>query len=394
MAARADKNTKERKPKGRRGAGSRILRGLMMFVDVVAVLALALCGYAGTISPLKYGGIWGIFGLAFPIVLITVLALAVLQLFVHRRGLWVLGLGMLACAGPILTYSPVHIGRNHRQHDPADSTFTFMAYNVANIKDMRPAGTYDSSYNATISYILRRQPDIVSLTEAKNFCVNPAKNTITPAQMDSVHRTYPHVLVNTTGPTLLSKYPAEPIHLNIDPQEFRNAELGAYRITLPGGKLLTLFCVHLQSLALTADDRSIYRGVTDLQPDMLGDFKSRLLAKVSYANVQRARQAKTILGLVRHYGGPNVIIAGDFNDVPGCYTIRSFEDAGFSNVYGELGFGPMITFNKDRFWFQIDHIMYRGHLRPLWIEKGDNRSSDHYPLEAEFAVSYNRYGNR
>lgn len=388
----AKSGTKAR-PKGKRSPAARIFGIILMVLDVLAVAALILCGYAGTISPLKYGGMWGIFGLAFPLALIAVLLLAFVQMFVHRRGLWVLGLGLIVCAGPILTFSPINIGRNHREADPADSTFTLMAYNVANLKDMRPAGTYDSSYNATLSYILHRQPDIVSLSEAKYLCVNPAKTNITAAQMDSVHRVYPHVLVNVDGGTLLSKYPVDPIHLTLDRDDFRNAELAAYRISLPGGRLLTLFSVHLQSLALNNNDRNIYRGVTDLQPDRIDDFKSQLLSKVAYANVRRAHQAKTISGLVRHYGGPNVIIAGDFNDIPGCYSIRTLEDSGFRSVYGELGTGPMITFNQDRFWFQIDHILYRGHLRPLWIEKGSNKSSDHYPLEAEFAVTYGRYDN-
>lgn len=44
----------------------------------------------------------------------------------------------------------------------------------------------------------------------------------------------------------------------------------------------------------------------------------------------------------------------------------------------------MITYNKHLFWFHIDQILYRGAIRPLSVKKGSLKSSDHYPLTAEF----------
>lgn len=49
----ADKN---RKAKNRR---PRIGRFITVCAGVLAASALILCGYAGNISPLKYGGAWG-----------------------------------------------------------------------------------------------------------------------------------------------------------------------------------------------------------------------------------------------------------------------------------------------------------------------------------------------
>ena len=83
---------------------------------------------------------------------------------------------------------------------------------------------------------------------------------------------------------------------------------------------------------------------------------------------------------LRLYGGPDVIICGDFNDVPGCHAIRTFADAGFHSVYPSIGFGPMITYNARHLYFCIDHVLYRGALTPLYISKGTLKTSDHYPL--------------
>ena len=80
-------------------------------------------------------------------------------------------------------------------------------------------------------------------------------------------------------------------------------------------------------------------------------------------------------------------MAGDFNDVPGCYTLEYLADLGFHNVYSEIGCGPDITYNSDRFYFRIDHVLYRGALQPLSIRRGRIRSSDHYPLIVDFAIT-------
>ncbi len=48
--------------------------------------------------------------------------------------------------------------------------------------------------------------------------------------------------------------------------------------------------------------------------------------------------------------GGNVIVCGDFNDVPGCRALRILESAGLTDAYAELGLGPTITFNASHFF--------------------------------------------
>ena len=114
----------------RRSALQRVLRWGAMLIDILAVCALALTGYAGNVSPLKYGGYWGILPLCFPGVLLICTLPLIGQLFWHRRGAVVIFLGMIACSGPILTYSPLHICT---PKIPAGAeSFTFLTYNVHN----------------------------------------------------------------------------------------------------------------------------------------------------------------------------------------------------------------------------------------------------------------------
>lgn len=364
----------------------KFFRGLMLAVDILAGLCLVVSAYAGTVSPLRFGGSWGIIGLTFPLVLLLVVLLLIIQLFWHRRGALVLAVFMVICGGPILTYCPLNIHFGEPEPAPGDSTFTVLSYNVANLIDQRPAGSYDSSYNAMVSYILHRDADIVCLSESKRLGISERLH-ITPAQYDSLARRYPYIIISGTAQATLSKFPLQPIHLALDRETFGAGDVGLYRVTLPGGRLMTLANVHLQSLSLQPRDKDLYMDLTELRTEDLESVKSQLLKKIAAANIMRARQTQILLGVIRHYGGPNVIVCGDFNDIPDCYSIRTFEDAGFRSVYPEIGFGPIITFNANRFYFCIDHVLYRGQLKPLSIDKGTTMASDHYPLFTRFEIT-------
>lgn len=380
-AARKKTATGKKKKRKRRSPFMRLMRALMLILSIIAAIALFTTAYAGNISPLRHGGLWGILSLTFPIVMLCAAVLLLLQIWWHTRGVVIVALGFLSCAGPAWQVCPLNV------FSPAapegSQKFTLLTYNVCNLNELREPT--DTVPNRIIDYIIESDADIVCLQElnilrvSKNFFV-------TAEQIQKIHDRYPYIIHSQGYQTLLSKFPVQPIHLSLTKEEFDDGELAAYRVTFPDGKLATLFNVHLQSLQLTSDDRELYRNLTRMQRENLGDVKSQLISKLAFANVERARQTQALMRLLRHYGGPDVIICGDFNDVATCYSLRTLEEAGFSSVYSRLGFGPMITYNAGRFYFCIDHVLYRGDFTPLTISKGTLRASDHYPLTVTFAL--------
>ena len=143
---------------------------------------------------------------------------------------------------------------------------------------------------------------------------------------------------------------------------------------------MTLFNVHLQSIALTPDDRQLYMSLTRKpSEERLKQAKSQLLSKLCYGFKQRTVQAQILKEYIDTIGG-NMIVCGDFNDVPGCYAIRTLEKAGLRDAYADAAFGPSITYHASRFYFRIDHSLYRGNFEAVKCERGYVDSSDHYPL--------------
>lgn len=79
-----------------------------------------------------------------------------------------------------------------------------------------------------------------------------------------------------------------------------------------------------------------------------------------------------------------MIVAGDFNDIPGCYALRELCRDDFRNAFTEAGCGPIVTYHANRFYFHIDHIVYRGNMEAVAYRRGDCEASDHYPVIATF----------
>lgn len=380
--ARARTTTEQSKPKRRSGA-SVFFRGFMLGIDVLAVCALIVSAYSGNVSPLKHGGYWGILPLCFgPCLLVTVLLL-LLHLFWLRKGAVITGLGILICTGPLLGYCPLNF-TTPKVPEGAE-TLTVLTYNTHQFLRPHTTSNPPGTDNEALNYIIDTDADIVCLQEA-TYVGTIAPGILTPAQVNRLHECYPHVHTDCEELVVMSKYPLEAIHLETNNRNFNGGLVSCYRVTLPSGRLITLFNVHLQSMQLSDSDKSVYIGLTKGKREGLGSIKNQLLYKISNAAVNRARQIQQLMRYIRLYGGPDVIVAGDFNDVSGCYSLRTLADAGFRSVYSEVGLGPMITYNDSRLLFCLDHIMYRGALKPVSLHKGTLRASDHYPLTALFYI--------
>ena len=375
----ATKPAKKTKDKRRRSPWMVALDVLLTVLSVLSGMALGLTSYAGYVSPLSHDGIWGVFPLCFPFALLATFLLFVIQLFHNRIGAVITALAMIACGGPILNYCPLHIGTE--KAGEGKETFSLLTYNVLNFW---PRDTTVQN-NGALQYIIDQDADVVCLQEAAALV--PSKTTkITKAQVDTIKARYPHISYYGSSQAILSKFPIKVIHLDAGPGNFGSGDLGAWRLTLPSGRLVTIFDVHLYSFGLNSDDKALYRQLTNLRKEPLDDVKEQLIDKLRTASKGRARQVMQLLRWIRLYGGPDAIVCGDFNDVPGCYTIHELADVGFKSAYPQVGFGPMVTFNANRFYFCIDHVLTRGDLKPLSLKKGRLKASDHYPLTVELEV--------
>lgn len=358
------------------------MKKLLHFTAIIIALAVSVTlvasAYSGIISPVK-STVPALLAMIFPIVAPIAIVAAICFAFIKRTASIIIVVALLVSLPTLLTYYPLNFSTK-----TGKPSFTLLTYNVANLTDFSAGGKTPAS-NRTLEFIIEQSPDIAALQECATFMSSP-ETAVSPSLIDSLFKAYPHHTNGEEGQALLSRYPFEEIRLHHPPQY--NFPVRAYRIFTPTDTF-TLFNVHLKSIGLSPDDKTLYKDLTKGKTEGEGikqelkEIRSSLISKLSAAFKVRAQQATLVKEMIDSIGG-KIIVCGDFNDVPGCYAIRTIESAGLEDAYRNSALGFTITFHEDRFYFRIDHILYRG-LTPLRTRRLKVPYSDHYPLSATFA---------
>lgn len=350
----------------------RILTGVLLTGNIIAAALLLVASYAEWISP-EWCAYLALLGLAFPIIALANLPFLIIWPFLYPRYIWVPIAALLSCAPAAWKYCPIHptnyIEDNHKG-------FTILSYNVYYFSDIDK--NEDKTYNQTLQYILNTDADIALIQEAP-FPTTLKWRNITDEQIRQMERQYPHHIIGR-GSFVLSKFPIKEIS---DTLYTRSALTNISLVDIDGQKI-TLFNNHLESIGLDKDDKALYRDLTT-QPDSLkenwGDIK-QMTRKFLKAFEIRAQQVDYIDSVAQATGG-NIIMCGDINDTPNSYAYRVLKK-GRRDAYLEHGNGPGYTYQMNRMWVRIDHIIYEGDFTARYVKLGDLRSSDHYPILARF----------
>lgn len=344
-------------------------------------------GYAGLINP-EITAIPAILALTFPFWILFTIFLLIITVFFSWRLALVPGATLLICLGPVISNTPINFVKKKITPQNRERAFTLLSYNCMNLFDTRDESQYPhlpgdgrSPVNPTLSYIIRSGADVACLQEFPKPLVPNERLRITQEQIDSLYSIYPHHTANYAE-TILSKYPLYPIPLKNPHEEYQPFQ--AVVMNIMGRKTLVI-SVHLGSFGLNDSDKALYQQVTRGGGEgKISAARKVLVPKLGQAFIAHAYQADEIRHLVDSMKIRNVIIAGDFNDVPDCYAIRKLSGGDIHNAYSLAGHGPIITFHTNRFYFHIDHVLYRGALEAIDFQRGHSDSSDHYPIIATF----------
>lgn len=365
------------------------VRSTILALGVGLNLAVAMLtifsAYGGTFNP-EERVIASMAAMVLPLLLIAGIVLSAIDLLFDKRLILVIAAGWAVSLPSILVFSPLHFWKPSLTEQQQKDSFTFLTYNVLHFWDFRGEDYPGVERNETLDYILSTDADVVNIQE---YDVLDTKGPwkIKESQVDSLKTLYPYQYTDLDLKyALFSKYPFEQIELHT-PREARLAMLG-FKLNIKGHEI-HLINVHLKSIGLTPEDKTLYKEALDLPATKselkreLKEVKSQLLSKLSEAFKIRTIQARAVRNIVDSIGGP-FIVAGDFNDIPNCYAVRTIKGKDMHDAYAEAAFGPTITYHGDKFYFRIDQILYRGPFKAVDIERGDISSSDHNPLLATF----------
>lgn len=369
----------------------RILTYTIVAINILLSVGLILSAYSEMVPPAqnKYAVAMV---MTFPFWLAAIVAIFIIDLIWWRRSAMIAGVAMIICTPQIRAFSPMNFPVKTMSAALKARSFTIMTYNTLQFIDQQnPDG---NTTNPQLDYIMAMRPDIVCIQEAE-YLLPTIRNSITEDQIYALQQMYPYIFT-TKELSFLSKFPAEVLPINFPAEQFKSGNLAGYRVVIDS-EIINIFSVHLRSLAFSKEQRSLFKNIVDgedIRKDDLKEAKSELLSPLLKAALERAEQIKLLNGYIRKFGGPNVIVCGDFNDPVGSYALYYLSsESDLRQVYADVGFGPTITYNANNFYFRIDHILYRGNLKPYSIERGDLKASDHYPLTATFTIPDSTSGN-
>lgn len=363
---------------------SPILRTTGKIASLVLYALTLAAAYGGHVNP-DYMTIPAILTLALQYLAIATFVVAVIWLISKRFIIGGLGILTLVIGwGNISSAVPISFPKSAPE---GATTFTLLTFNSLHLDDIQHP---DADGNRASRFLMNCGADIICLQELEDWNDSEEIHNFPAAVRDSLFAVYPY---RATGDfrnsdlKVLSKYPVKLVPGVAELTEYSRNRFSYFRVDIKG-KRVGIINMHLTSYSLSDEERKV---ITDIHgartaKKSIREFKSTIFSKLQHSFQGRADNVDDMVALTENMRGP-IIICGDFNDVPASWAYRKMLKAGFKDAYTATNFGPTITFNQHLFLFHLDQIFYRGDIEPLWVKREKIKTSDHYPLMAEFALT-------
>lgn len=355
----------------------RIMKRIAEVLSYLIFLLTLLAAYGGYVNP-DHFTIPAIAVLFFPYLAIGTLIIAIVWLVTRNYIPGCIGIAALLASGPTFPEALPFKFPNVIQDEK--NTFRLITFNCLHLRDIKNP---DSPTSRSISFLIDADADFVCLQEMYYLGPPELPESYQP-QIDSLKQKYPYYSTDGGNEVeFLSKYPFEPIPLKL-PIQLKYGACAAYRVNIDG-RILNIVNVHLSSYKLNGKEKNVITQITGKTgaEDSFKEIQGSIYTKLKNAYRERAEMATCIAQEASMLEG-DVIICGDFNDVPGSWSYRRFTEMGFNDAYAQTSFGHMITYNSYLMLFHIDQILYRGDMVPVKVFKHKHNASDHYPVEAIF----------
>lgn len=349
------------------------MKKIFLVIHILIALGLLLTGYAGVLSPVKFG-IMALAGYAFPFFLLLTLASLVFTTLYHKRHLPIPVLALLAAYQPVTLYVPFHATQ-----EVPDDAITILSYNTHSwgTSDLPEGEPKDGE--KVIRYIADSGADIVCLQESSEMY------SVQENRKKYLAEKYPYVESESDTShaqlTVLSRYPIKKVEY-IDHSRSGNGST-AYWIDVKGKELIVVNN-HLLSTGLSIEQREEFSDMVHGKNRPGRQVSKNIIKQLLTASRQRAPQAEAVASFIRLHrradGGTPIIVCGDFNDIPQSYTHHVIA-ASLTDCYQSTARGMGYSFSRYGMRVRIDNVLCTKDITPYNFRVDDGiAASDHYPI--------------
>ena len=352
---------------------------LLLLAANLAVTGLLLAtAYSPYLQPTQHP-VLSCLGLAFPIFLLLNTACLLGWLIIQQYKCALLPLaGLLLCLPQARTYLPLNLRTERLPED----NLKILSYNIMGFGASSPT----DRQNPILTYLQESRADIICLQE---YSTGKTSKHPTQKAIDKALAEYPYHRIDAIGKQRGNKvacYSKLPI-LSARPLKYASASNGTLVYELAwGDDTLLLINNHLESNKLTKEDKVVYEDMLrDPEKDKVESGMRQLVGKLAEAAALRAPQADSIAREIERSPHRDIIVCGDFNDSPISYTHRVIGQE-LDDAFTHSGRGLGISYNQNKFYFRIDHILTSPSLEAFNCTVDRSiAASDHYPITCRIA---------
>ena len=366
----------------RKRPGMRFFSKFILVLNIIAVILLLLSYLASYSDPAT---IWimPFFGLAYPVFLIINILFVIYWLIRLPK------LALLSLTVILLGWSVIqnYIGFREKASLPrpktSDNLIRVMTYNVHNFKQF---GDKNDPYtkDEILEIIRKEQPDIICFQEF--FSRKSGEYNFKKHIKEILKTDYYYFKPSTDngyeamGMAIFSKYPIVN-QGNIQFAKRMNWNEAVYADLKKDGKIFRVYNVHFQSINFQPED---YQYLQNVPKKIDTQSSKKIGSRLNQAFIKRSKQVKMIKDHTRSCNVP-YIIAGDFNDTPISYTVKTISN-GMNNSFREKGSGLGVTYNGVFPNFQIDYIFSSPEFNINNYQIIHRKLSDHYPVRTDLEL--------
>ena len=352
---------------------------LLLLAANLAVTGLLLAtAYSPYLQPTQHP-VLSCLGLAFPIFLLLNTACLLGWLIIQQYKCALLPLaGLLLCLPQARTYLPLNLRTERLPED----NLKILSYNIMGFGASSPT----DRQNPILTYLQESRADVICLQE---YSTGKTSKHPTQKAIDKALAEYPYHRIDAIGKQRGNKvacYSKLPI-LSARPLKYASASNGTLVYELAwGDDTLLLINNHLESNKLTKEDKVVYEDMLrDPEKDKVESGMRQLVGKLAEAAALRAPQADSIAREIERSPHRDIIVCGDFNDSPISYTHRVIGQE-LDDAFTHSGRGLGISYNQNKFYFRIDHILTSPSLEAFNCTVDRSiAASDHYPVTCRIA---------
>ena len=361
---------------------SKIFSSTVFLVNVVTLLVFLLSAFSDRVSPCSIM-LFAFLGLVFPFLLLINMLFAIWWLLLFKWKFLLANIVVfIICSGQIFTYFPF----NSKTKEIPNDCIKILTYNVMRYNQYK--NHTEEKPNGIITYILELDADIACIQEYGAVAGMP--RLISEEKIDKAFKKkYPYrkhlTIINSggeiSGNAVYSKFPIK----SSQKIPFESRHNGSFCLELDiNGKNVTLINNHLESNKLSSGDivgyNELLKGIKTLDSKKIEAMSDVMKNRLSVSYRARAKQAELVSEYVRNSKNPYIIVCGDFNDTPISYSRHTIMSGLLKDAFAETGLGMGVSYNKNKFWFRIDYILYSKNIKAYNCTVDKIKDSDHYPV--------------